>query len=180
MTAPHAAARVLVAGVGNIFCGDDGFGVEVVRRLAAQTLPAGVQVVDFGLRSRDLAYELLDRADWTTILVDAMPRGGTPGTVYLVEPDTESVELRSPADGHSASPDAIIGLLRALGGSPGRLLVVGCEPAQLDDGIGLSDPVAAAVNEAIALILSIAGRTEKCASPSPAASWSSRTNTLPS
>ena len=180
MTAPRAAARVLVAGVGNIFCGDDGFGVEVVRRLAAQALPPGVQVVDFGLRSRHLAYELLERGDSPTILVDAMPRGGTPGTLYLVEPETDAVELRSPADGHSVSPEAIIGLLRALGGSPGRLLVVGCEPAQLDEGIGLSDPVAAAVDEAIALILSVVRRTDPCASPSPAASSSSRTNTSPS
>jgi hydrogenase maturation protease len=174
---PYAAATVLVAGVGNIFCGDDGFGVEVVRRLGDRSLPPGVQVADFGIRSRDLAYELLDRGDRTTILVDAMSRGGAPGTVYLVEPETESIELRSPADGHTVSPDAILGLVRALGGSPGRLLVVGCEPAQVDERIGLSDPVAAAVDDAIALILSVVRRTDSCASPSPAASSSSRTNT---
>jgi hydrogenase maturation protease len=147
---------IFVAGVGNIFCGDDGFGVEVARRMAERALPEGMRVADYGIRSLHLAYELADRPDATAILVDSMPRGGPPGTLYVVEPDPAALEPAATADGHAVSPDAILALLRALGAAPRRLLVVGCEPQQLDDGIGLSPPVAAAVDEAIDLILSLA------------------------
>ena len=135
--------RVLVAGVGNVFLGDDGFGVEVARRLAATPLPDGVKVVDFGIRGVHLAYELLDQQYDTTVLVDATPRGGDPGTVYLLEPDLQTLGADpEAADAHAMSPDAVFGLLRRLGGTPGRVLVVGCEPARAEEEMGLSDEVA--------------------------------------
>lgn len=151
---PSAQARVLVAGIGNIFLGDDGFGVEVARRLAGCPLPDDVRVVDFGVRGIHLAYELLDRQEGTTILVDATARGGKPGTVYLIEPD-QSTAVACAADAHSLTPDAVFGFVRALGGSPGHLLIVGCEPADVAENMGLSAPVASAVDEAVELILSL-------------------------
>ncbi|MFI1381909.1 hydrogenase maturation protease [Embleya sp. NPDC020886] len=154
---PH----VLVAGVGNIFLGDDGFGVETVTRLGGHRLPAGVEVVDFGVRGVHLAYQLLEGYQ-TLVLVDATARGGAPGTVYLIEAAVAgSVEPGSALlDGHRMGPDAVLALLGTLsagtGGSPpNRVLVVGCEPASLAEGIGLSPPVAAAVDEAVALILRV-------------------------
>ena len=160
--------RVLVAGVGNIFLGDDGFGVEVVRRLATRALPERVKVADFGIRGVHLAYELLDGAYDTTILVDATARGGRPGTVYLIEPEPgtgggaatpgASSASSGPGDAHGMTPDAVFALLAALGGVPGRVLVVGCEPASTEEGIGLSDVVACAVDEAVALVAEQAAR----------------------
>ncbi|MFI6588036.1 hydrogenase maturation protease [Embleya sp. NPDC050493] len=153
--------RVLVAGVGNIFLGDDGFGVETVGRIAAHSLPAGAEVVDFGVRGVHLAYQLLEGYD-TLILVDATARGGEPGTVYLIEAAVPgSVEPESALlDGHRMGPDAVLALLGTLsagtgGTPPRRVLVVGCEPADLDERVGLSPPVAAAVDEAVALILRV-------------------------
>ncbi|MFJ8471027.1 hydrogenase maturation protease [Kitasatospora sp. NPDC094011] len=148
--------KVLVAGVGNIFLGDDGFGVETVRRLAAHPLPAGVELVDVGVRGVDLAYRLLDGYR-TAVLVDATCRGGAPGTVYLIEAAAEPLEVPV-LDGHRMGPDAVLGLLATLaagtGGSvPRRVLVVGCEPASLEEGIGLSEPVAAAVEQAVRVVL---------------------------
>jgi hydrogenase maturation protease len=150
---------VLVAGVGNIFCGDDGFGVEVVRRLAGRPLPAGVRVADFGIRGLHLAFELLEKPDDTTILVDLAPRGGLPGTVYLIEPDLETLgAVGGPADAHDMTPEAVFGLLRSLGGTPRRVLLVGCEPLRTEDEMGLSPPVEAAVDEAVTLILEVLAR----------------------
>ncbi|MYS87938.1 hydrogenase maturation protease [Embleya scabrispora] len=153
--------RVLVAGVGNIFLGDDGFGVETVGRIAAHQLPAGAEVVDFGVRGVHLAYQLLEGYD-TLILVDATARGGEPGTVYLIEAAVPgSVEAGSALlDGHRMGPDAVLALLGTLsagtgGTPPRRVLVVGCEPADLNERVGLSPPVAAAVDEAVALILRV-------------------------
>jgi hydrogenase maturation protease len=164
------SARTLVAGVGNIFLGDDGFGVETVRRLAAEPLPDGVEAVDIGVRGVHLAYQLLDGYD-TFILVDATARGGGPGTVYLIEPEAGGAVESGDAllDGHRMSPDSVLALLHTLcagtGGSPPRrILVVGCEPASVEEGIGLSAPVAAAVPEAVRLVrrlLAEAGATTK-------------------
>ncbi|WP_441248073.1 hydrogenase maturation protease [Kitasatospora sp. McL0602] len=160
MSTPKAG-RVLIAGVGNIFLGDDGFGVETVRRLAGHPLPADVETLDVGVRGVHLAYQLLDgyRA---LVLVDATSRGGPPGTVYLIEAAAPgSVELEAPAlDGHRMGPDAVLALLDTLsagtgGTAPERVLVVGCEPLSLEEGIGLSEPVAAAVEEAVAMILQV-------------------------
>jgi hydrogenase maturation protease len=155
----HPRPRVLVAGLGNIFFGDDAFGSEVARRLLTEQepVPEGVKVSDFGIRGIHLAYELLDGYD-TAILVDATPQGGEPGTVYVIEPDIDSLESESGlseagiADAHGMDPISVLTLLRSLGGSVGRLLVVGCEPADTDEHMGLSPPVAAAVDEAVRVI----------------------------
>jgi hydrogenase maturation protease len=157
-TDPAIRPRVLVAGVGNVFLGDDGFGVEVVRRLASVELPEWVRVADFGIRGVHLAFELLEHPYESTILVDATPRGGAPGTVYLIEPDLESAAGRVPADAHGLHPEAVFGLLRSLGGTPGRVLIVGCEPVSTGEELGLSPPVAAAVDHAVGLIRAVVGQ----------------------
>ncbi len=147
-----AARSVLIAGIGNVFLADDGFGVEVARRLAQRELPAGVKVADFGIRGMDLAYELQEDYD-AAILVDAVPRGSEPGTLYVIEPDLVSTE--SVLDAHSMDPVRVLGLARTLGSLPPRVLVLGCEPAtgmSLDDEelvMGLSPPVAAAIDKAV-------------------------------
>ncbi|MFH8735346.1 MULTISPECIES: hydrogenase maturation protease [unclassified Streptomyces] len=154
-------ARTLVAGVGNIFLGDDGFGVETVRVLATHHLPGHVEVMDIGVRGVHLAYQLLDGYD-TLVLVDATARGGDPGTLYRIEVDSPGdIAPQAPVlDGHHMSPDAVLALLETLcsgtgGTPPGRTVVVGCEPASLEECIGLSAPVAAAVPEAVRLIQAI-------------------------
>lgn len=158
------AGRVLVAGIGNIFLGDDAFGVEVARRLARRGLPDGVRVVDFGIRGFDLALALLDDDD-AAILVDATPRGEAPGTLYVIEPDLDAVDEPGTSgagiEPHSLDPVKVLRLVKALGGRPSRLLVVGCEPATFgEEGggqMGLSAPVAAALEEAVSLIESLVG-----------------------
>jgi hydrogenase maturation protease len=151
---------LLVAGIGNIFLGDDGFGVEVVRRLASRPLPPGARVADFGTRGLHLAFELLEHPDDTAVLVDATPRGGEPGTVYLIEPDTATLGagVAGWTDAHAMTPEAVFGLLRTLGGTPRRVLIVGCEPLRADEEMGLSPPVEAAVDEAVELVLEVVGR----------------------
>ncbi|WP_300006871.1 hydrogenase maturation protease [Pseudonocardia sp.] len=148
-----AATTVLVAGIGNVFLSDDAFGVEVVRRLGE--LPEGVRVLDSGIRGMHLAYELLDGYD-TVVLVDAVPRGGAPGTLHTLEHDLDAPAPDGAVlDGHGMDPASVLGLLRDLAASMevvrpvGRVLVVGCEPACLDEGIGLSPAVAAAVGPAV-------------------------------
>ena len=151
--------RILIACVGNIFLGDDGFGVEVARRLAARRLPSDVLVKDFGIRGFDLAYALMESYE-LAILVDACARGGTPGTVYLIEPDPVEDDPAHPGlpqlEPHGMNPMNVLRLVKSLGGTPGRVLIVGCEPAELgsdsDGYIGLSEPVQAAIAEAIGLI----------------------------
>ena len=152
--------RILVAGVGNIFLGDDGFGVEVVRRLVGRELPEGVEVVDFGIRGMDLAYALQDDYD-LVIFVDATPRGEKPGTVYLLEPEIEE-DGEVSLDTHGMDPVKVIKLSRALGAKPARTLVVGCEPQIVVSGedyddmlMELSEPVQAAVEEAMKLVESL-------------------------
>jgi hydrogenase maturation protease len=144
---------LLVAGIGNIFLSDDGFGVEVVDRLSRQPLPPGVRVADFGIRGVHLAYELLDGYAGL-ILVDAVPMGELPGTVALIEPDRGQPGHRGEdpiVDAHSMGPDVVLATLERLGGSLERIYVVACQPASLDEGIGLSPPVAAAVDGAVDL-----------------------------
>ena len=143
--------RILIAGIGNIFLGDDGFGSEVARRLAAENLP-DVKVEDFGIRGMHLAYEMLDGAYETIVLVDAMPRGGAPGTVYLMEPDWSEIESCAAPDAHSMTPESVLAMLKYLGGKPRRLLILGCEPASVEEGIGLSEPVTHAVELAMRLV----------------------------
>jgi hydrogenase maturation protease len=150
----------LVAGVGNIFLGDDGFGVEVVKRLAGRELPEGVEVADFGIRGMDLAYALQDDYE-AVVFVDATPRGEKPGTVYLIEPEIEE-DGEVSLDTHGMDPVKVIKLSRALGASPTRTLVVGCEPQIIVSGedyddmlMELSKPVRAAVEEAVKLVESL-------------------------
>jgi hydrogenase maturation protease len=147
--------RTLVAGVGNIFLGDDAFGVEVVNRLAALPMPDGVTVADFGIRGIHLAYELLDGYD-RLILVDALPRGEPPGSVFVLEPD--AVAPGGPADAHSMNPLSVFAHLAAIGGDPVPTLVVGCEPQSLDEEIGLSEPVRNAVATAVDVVLQLLDR----------------------
>jgi hydrogenase maturation protease len=145
---------VLVAGVGNVFLGDDGFGVEVVRRLAGEPMPEGVRVADFGIRGVHLAYELLDDYQWA-ILVDAVPRGGEPGTVYVVEPDMAPAGGDSDhtlMDAHGMEPEAVLSMLRTLGGGDVKVLIVGCEPAEVEERIGLSELVAGSVDQAVRVV----------------------------
>ncbi len=155
--------RILVAGVGNIFLGDDGFGVEVVRRLAGRELPEGVEVADFGIRGMDLAYALQDDYE-LVVFVDATPRGEKPGTVYLLEPEIEE-DGEVTLDTHGMDPLKVIKLSRALGAKPARTLVVGCEPQVVISGedyeemlMELSDPVRAAVEEAAKLVESLVAK----------------------
>jgi hydrogenase maturation protease len=158
--------RILVAGIGNIFLGDDGFGVEVIKRLAERELPEGVDVVDFGIRGMDLAYALMDPYE-AVVFVDAVPRGDEPGTVYLIEaevPEKGEVAL----DTHGMDPVKVIRFARALGAEIPRTLVVGCEPQNIPGRRGgsqthpyddmlmeLSEPVEAAVEEAAKLVESL-------------------------
>jgi hydrogenase maturation protease len=152
--------RVLVAGIGNIFLADDGFGVEVVRRLAGRELPEDVEVADFGIRGLDLAYALMDPYE-AVVFVDALPRGEEPGTVYLIEPEVEDggeIAL----DTHGMDPVKVIRFARAMGAEIPRTLVVGCEPQNILSGenyddmlMELSEPVLAAVDEAAKLVQSL-------------------------
>jgi hydrogenase maturation protease len=153
---PNTAAskqRILVAGIGNIFLGDDGFGVEVVRRLANRGLPAEARVIDFGVRGLDLAYAFQDGYE-TTILIDAFPHGQAPGTVSVVKPDTNAIDA-SPdnfVEPHSMNPMNVLRMAKAMNGSLNHVLLVGCEPATLggDEGcMGLSKPVESAVDDAV-------------------------------
>jgi hydrogenase maturation protease len=152
--------RILVAGVGNIFLGDDGFGVEVVRRLAGRDLPEGVEVVDFGIRGMDLAYALQDDYE-LVVFVDATPQGEKPGTVYLIEAEIEE-DGEVALDTHGMDPVKVIKLSCALGAKPTRTLVVGCEPQVVLSGedydemlMELSEPVQNAVEEAVKLVESL-------------------------
>jgi hydrogenase maturation protease len=150
-------SRVLVAGIGNVFLGDDGFGVAVAERLAASDWPDGVHVEDFGIRGMDLAYALADYD--VAILVDAVPRGGAPGSLYVIEPSLEDDEAGF--DAHGMDPVSVLALARTLGGPLPRVLIVGCEPAtrmtgEEDEVVAeLSAPVRAVVGEAVRMVESL-------------------------
>jgi hydrogenase maturation protease len=145
--------RVLVAGLGNIFLGDDAFGVEVVKRLATAHLPADVRVLDVGTRSLHLAYELRERAYETVILIDVVSRGGAPGTLYLLEPEHHAdATACSASDGHGVRPHDLVALVRRLGGDVNRMRIVACEPSRLGPDAGLSAAVESAVDEAVQLV----------------------------
>jgi hydrogenase maturation protease len=142
--------RTLVAGIGNIFNRDDGFGVEVARTLLERPVPAGVRVEDFGIRGVHLALELLDGYD-LLVMIDVMPCGGPPGTLVLVEPDPDEA-TGAPLDAHRTDPNVVLGMVAEMGGRIGRVLVVGCQPADLSEGMGLTSAVAAAVAPAVRMI----------------------------
>lgn len=153
--------RTLVAGVGNVFLGDDGFGVEVARRLAEAALPHWVTVADYGTSGMHLAYDLADGYD-TAILIDAAPRGQQPGTITVLEiepgqrahpEEGGALEASRLLDAHGMQPDLVLGMLGLLGATACRILVIGCEPASTGYRIGLSDAVAAAVDEAVRIVM---------------------------
>jgi hydrogenase maturation protease len=147
-------ARILVAGIGNIFLGDDGFGSEVIRHVVGQVpdgLKDGVRTVDYGIRGMHLAYDLLD--EWRAlVLVDALPNRGAPGTLHVFEADHETLSPTAGLEAHSMDPTAVFATLTALGGTAPRTIVIGCEVENIDEGMGLSEPVAAAVPGAVAAI----------------------------
>jgi hydrogenase maturation protease len=165
--------KILIAGVGNIFLGDDAFGVETVRALFRRTLPQGVSVIDYGIRGFDLAYALLDPWD-AVIVVDALPRGESPGTLYTVEPDLRSIRDSQSAETmmnpHGMDPVRVLQLASSVGEITAKIYVVGCEPAdfgdELEGRMGLSEVVQASVPEAAAMVERLVERilieTEVC------------------
>lgn len=164
---PLAKPRILVAGIGNIFLGDDGFGVEVAQQLSKSNLPAAVRVTDFGIRGLDLVYALQDGYD-TTIIIDAFPHGQAPGTVSVVEPDLNdpaaSLAEENFLEPHAMNPMNVLRIATAMQGTLKRVLLVGCEPATLggEDGkMGLSAPVEAAVPEAAKVVENFIEKTLK-------------------
>ncbi|HEX4748927.1 MAG TPA: hydrogenase maturation protease [Bryobacteraceae bacterium] len=153
---------VLVAGIGNIFQGDDAFGVAVAQRLGCISVPANVRVIDAGIRSLDLAFALMDEHA-LTILVDATSRGGEPGTIYTIEVEPSDIpdvsEEGSVVNSHALDPVRVLSLAKSMGARFGKTFVVGCEPLVVDcdatGKIGLSDPVQAAVVPALETVLSL-------------------------
>ena len=155
---------ILVAGIGNIFLGDDAFGCEVLKQLGKRSWPDNVSVVDFGIRGFDLAYALLDGCD-VTIFVDATPRGQEPGTLYTIEPEVDEVESiegqSAMVETHGMNPMKVLSLVKSMGGKFGKILLVGCEPATFgpEEGkMGLSEPVEAAVDEAVRIVESLVAK----------------------
>ncbi|MFN2533329.1 MAG: hydrogenase maturation protease [Pyrinomonadaceae bacterium] len=157
-----ANKRILVAGIGNIFLGDDAFGCEVAQRLFKRAMPQGVRVVDFGIRGFDLAYALLENYE-LSILIDATPRGGAPGTLYVIEVNPNLDELEADElslDTHAMNPLRVLGLVKSMGGQLKRILIVGCEPSETSeqDEIRLSESVWASLDKAVELVESLIAR----------------------
>jgi hydrogenase maturation protease len=154
---------VLIACIGNIFLGDDGFGCEVARHLTQCSWPDNVKAVDFGIRGFDLTYALLDGHD-VTIFVDATPRGNQPGTLYTIEPaldEIENIEAGAMVDAHSMDPMRVLRMVKSMGGQFKKILLVGCEPATFgpEEGqMGLSEPVAASVPAAVKIVESLVAK----------------------
>ena len=158
-------SRILVAGIGNVFLRDDGFGVEVSHLLGRRALPDGVRVEDYGIRGIHLAYDLLEGYD-ALVLVDAVPMGESPGTLAVIDPEpaigrpTRSSSNADEGsviavDAHAMSPDIVLATLTRLGGSVDRIVIVGCQPGNLDEGMGLSPAVRGAVTAAVDLCLEV-------------------------
>ena len=149
------ASRILIAGIGNIFLGDDGFGPEVMRHVCAQFSDFdGIRATDYGIGGMHLAYDLLEIWD-ALVLVDAIPNRGSPGTVHVFEADHQSPDAPAGLDAHAMDPATVFASLRALGGTPPRTIVVGCEVADVSDRMGLSEPVTAAVPQAVQAVESV-------------------------
>ena len=154
---------ILVAGIGNIFLGDDGFGSEVARRMSERVLGPAVRVIDFGIRGVDFLYALLDGYE-ATIIIDTLSRGGTPGTIYIVDPDVHELTATAAAvEPHAMDPFRTLALARSMGAILSNVRIVGCEPATFghpDEGqMGLSPCVAATVDDAIRLVEGLVGDT---------------------
>ncbi len=158
--------RVLVAGIGNVFLGDDGFGVEVVRRLRQTILSDRVDVVDYGIRGMHLAYDLLNGRHRTLVMVDAVPLAEAAGTLAVLDVDVDDPGWATPAavldapgvNGHGMDPQSVLRLLHSLGGRVARVFVVGCQPAVLDEGMQLSAPVRDALDDAVRTVAGVANR----------------------
>jgi hydrogenase maturation protease len=151
-----AEKQILVAAVGNLWKRDDGFGTAVATRLREQEQPSGVSVADFGTSGLDLAYEVM-RGYAALVLIDVTRQGGTPGTLYVMEADPASVELGiedgDVIDPHDMDPQTVLRFVKAVNGWPGKVVVIGCEPAEVEEyGIGLSPEVEAAVETAVDLV----------------------------
>jgi len=152
-----SVTKILVAGIGNAWLSDDGFGGEVAKRLEARELPAGVAVFDFGTGGLDLAYEVMRGYD-ALVLVDVSRQGGEPGTLYLMEPDEDEVnagiEEGEQIDPHGMDPQTVLRFVKTMGGWPGKVIVIACEPDVVEAmGIGLSDSVAGSVDKAVEVVL---------------------------
>jgi hydrogenase maturation protease len=165
--------RILVAGIGNIFLGDDAFGVEVAQRLLRRPWPANVRVEDFGIRGIDLVYALTDGYD-AAILIDAVPRGGNPpGTLYLLEPQLDDDDSPPLIEAHSMDPVKVLRTAKAMGGCPQQVYIVGCEasvPADADDGeqpLAMTPAVAAAVDEAVKMVEALVEKLRGVPRPDP-------------
>jgi hydrogenase maturation protease len=157
---PFASGRVLIAGIGNVFFGDDGFGAVVAQRLAERELPCGIEAADFGIRGLDLVYALGQPYD-AVILLDAVPYAGCPGRLCVIEPDLDSDDVAM-FDSHHMDPLAVLRLAGGLGGLPPQIFLVGCESAAVGGSgvmsMELSAPVAAAVEQAADIALELAER----------------------
>ena len=158
--------RILVAGIGNIFFSDDGFGCEVARRLGQDPPQDGVTVRDFGIAGIHLAYELLEGYD-LAILIDALEGNDPPGTITVIEPGID--EAAGPADAHSMDPRTVLAQVEAMGGTDARFLLVGCRPAETGEGIGLSPSVEAAVDPAADRVRALVAATKREPVPATAA-----------
>jgi hydrogenase maturation protease len=155
---PAAECRILVAGIGNVFRSDDGFGPEVAHRLAGLPWPGGVRVVDYGIRGLHLAYDLLDPWD-ALVLVDALPDRGEPGGLVVLEVHDEDVGVGGQVDAHGMDPATVLATLAALGGRlPPRTVLVGCQVAETGDGMGLTPAVDAAVDAAVRTVRTVVTR----------------------
>jgi hydrogenase maturation protease len=148
--------RVMVAGVGNMFLKDDGFGAEVIKRMRRRDQPEGVEICDFGTGGLKLAYDLMKGYD-ALILVDSTPRNEEPGTLYVIEPEPEEfnadLENGGPIDPHGADPVTVLRFVKAIGAWPGKISIIGCEPEEVEEfDVGLSEPVLEAVDGAVDLV----------------------------
>jgi hydrogenase maturation protease len=150
---PLPDARILVAGLGNIFLGDDAFGVEVVRRLSQMNVPEHVRLMDVGVRSVHLAYELRERAYETVILIDVVSTGDPAGTISVLQPESDGAAGPRVQEGHGVGPHEIAALVRQLGGKVPRMMIVACQPSRIGPEAGLSEPVAAAVDGAVQTVM---------------------------
>jgi hydrogenase maturation protease len=156
VSGPELEKQILVAGVGNAWLQDDAFGGEVARRMEAEGVASGVTVMDFGTGGLDLAYEVMRGYD-ALVILDASRHGGEPGTLYVIEPDRDEIapeiEDGEMIDPHAMDPATMLRFVRATGGWPGKVVVIGCEPGEVDEvGLGLTPPVAAAVDRAVELV----------------------------
>ena len=143
------SSRILIAGVGNIFFGDDGYGCEVIRQLAGERFPQGVRVEDYGIRGTHLAFELMSGYEGA-ILIDAVPRGGDPGTLYVIEPDVEHAS--GTPDAHSMNLQQVFAFMNTLEGRAPRIVILGCEPGPQREGMALSLAVERAARESVAAV----------------------------